>query len=81
MGKQVQQIAVSQLKAELLAIVEKIATTGVEVVITKRGKTVAKLVPFSDDVQKPVAGKLSGTILFEDDIVSPLGSDLWDSAK
>jgi prevent-host-death family protein len=37
-------IPVSRVKAEALAIVERVASTGEEVTITKRGKPVARLV-------------------------------------
>ena len=39
-------VPVSKLKAEALSIVERVSSTGEEITITKRGKPVARLVPF-----------------------------------
>ena len=43
------EIALYEAKAHLSALVERVASTGEEVVITRRGKPVARLVPVDDE--------------------------------
>ena len=38
-------VAVSKFKAQCLALVDRVARTGEEIVITQRGKPVARLIP------------------------------------
>ena len=42
-------IALYEAKAHLSALVDQVATTGEEIVITRRGKPVAKLSPVNDE--------------------------------
>lgn len=74
-------ISVSEFKAHALGIFEEIFQKGRSVVVTKFGKPLAKVIPFAATGKNPVPGKLAGTILYEGDIVSPLGPDLWDAAR
>ena len=74
-------LSISEFKAKALGVLEQIAQTGESVVVTKRGKAIVKVVPFSDDVAVNVPGTLTGTVLAEEDIVSPLGADIWDAAR
>jgi len=45
-------LAAGEFKATCLALMDEVAATGREFIITKRGKPVAKLVPF-EPVQRP----------------------------
>ena len=49
--------------------------------ITKRGKPLAEVVPFSGSDDTPKPGKLSEALVFEKDLVSPIGESIWDAAK
>lgn len=71
-------MAVSQFKARALRVLDEIARSGESMLITKRGKPLARVVPFADR-SKP--GKLAHTLVFEEDIVSPLGEELWEAAR
>lgn len=42
------EVAIYEAKAHLSEIVERVATTGEEVLITRRGKPMARLVPIDD---------------------------------
>ena len=42
------EVALYEAKAQLSAIVERVASTGEEVLITRRGKPMARLVPVDD---------------------------------
>jgi len=71
---QTRSIPAGQFKARCLALLNQVAETGEQFVITKRGKPVARLVPVSE--LEPV--DLSGSVLWEGDIISPIG-DPWDA--
>jgi len=43
------EVALYEAKAQLSAIVERVASTGEEVLITRRGKPMARLVPVDDE--------------------------------
>lgn len=74
-------MAISQFKAYALKILDQVSKTKESIVITKRGEPVAEVVPFSKEGKTPVPGKLAETLVFEKDIVSPLGEDMWDACK
>lgn len=74
-------MAISQFKAQALKIIDAVAKTHESVIITKRGKALAELIPFHTSKSKPVPGKLSSTFVFEKDIVLPLGSKIWEACK
>ena len=72
-------LAITEFKAHALQILAKVAETKEPVVVTKRGKALAEVVPFS--ASKPAPGKLSEALVFEKDILSPLGDEMWDACK
>ena len=72
-------LAISDFKAHALRILGQVAETKESVVVTKRGKPLAEVVPISTD--KPGPGKLSEALVFEKNIVSSLGEDIWDACK
>ena len=74
-------MAISQFKAYALKILDQVANSKESIVITKRGKPLAEVVPFRDPSKKPEPGKLADTLVFEKDLVSPLGENMWDSCK
>jgi len=73
------KFAITDFKAHALQILGQIAKTKEPIVVTKRGKPLAEVIPFSTDT--PVPGKLSEALVFEEDIVSPLGEDIWGACK
>ena len=74
-------LGITQFKAHALQVLDRVAKTREEVVITKRGKPIACITPFQTKNSKPVPGTLADTLIFEKDIVSPLGEDTWESAQ
>ena len=72
--KKVRTIPAGEFKAKCLKLIDEVAETGEEIVVTKRGKIVARLVP---PAAKP-RESLAGTIAWEKDIVSPVDDD-WDA--
>ncbi|MDP8235515.1 MAG: type II toxin-antitoxin system Phd/YefM family antitoxin [Candidatus Erginobacter occultus] len=72
-------LAISDFKAHALRVIGEVAETRVPVVITRRGQPLAEVVPYTPG--PAVEGKLSETLVFEKDIVSPLGEEIWDACR
>ena len=72
-------LAITDFKAHALQILGQVAKTKEPVLVTKRGKPLAEVVPFS--TRKPAPGKLSEALVFEEDIVSPPGEGDWNACK
>lgn len=66
-------IAVGEFKAKCLGLLERVRSKKEGLIITKRGKPIAQILPFSPKEKKDPREVLRGTLLFEKDIVSPLG--------
>jgi prevent-host-death family protein len=64
-------VAAAQFKAKCLALLNEVQQQCSEVVITKRGKPVAKLVPVLDHPASFI-GSMKGTMEIVGDIVSPI---------
>jgi prevent-host-death family protein len=63
-------MAAGAFKAKCLAVMDEVQAKRVTVVITKRGKPVAKLVPV-EPKQDDIFGYLKGKIKIKGDIVKP----------
>ena len=84
-----QKIAASEFKAKCLGVLDEVQRSRKEVIITKRGKPVARLLPveapepktfedFSELDGKPFFGRMKGTIEILGDIVGPTG-ERWEA--
>jgi prevent-host-death family protein len=69
----------TEFKARCLDLMDRVATTGNSVVITKRGKPVARLVPARRRLRS-VVGALKGHVRIQGDIVSPIGVG-WEASR
>ncbi len=73
-------IAAGEFKAKCLHLLDEVAEQRAPLIITKRGKPVAKLVPI-DDNPVTLFGRMAGTIRILGDIVgSPLEESEWGTA-
>ena len=72
---------VSDFKARALQVLGQVSATKEPVLVTKRGKPLAEIVPFRSTDETFVLGKLSETLVFEKDIISPLGESLWSASR
>lgn len=71
-------IAAGEFKAECLSLLDTVARTRRALVITKRGKPVAQLVPMP---QAPLLfGALSASVVHQEDLVAGVG-DAWDAEQ
>jgi prevent-host-death family protein len=72
-------VKASEFKAKCLALMDEVGRTGRGVVITKRGKPVAELVPHRSAKRSP-RGILKGELEITGDIMSPIDVE-WDALK
>jgi prevent-host-death family protein len=71
-------ISAAAFKTHCLALMDDVQSTREPVVITKRGKPVAKLVP-ADNARREFIGRLKGLIEIVGDIESPVEPpEAWD---
>jgi prevent-host-death family protein len=71
-------LTVSKLKATCLAVVDEVAKAKKRVIITKRGKPVAELIPYEAETE-PVP--LKDTVAFMGDLISPVAAEDWEALK
>ena len=74
-------LAAGTFKAQCLALMDEVAATREPIVITKRGKPVAKLIPVETE-KDDIFGFMAGKGRITGDIVSPaFDLDDWDCLK
>lgn len=73
-----QTIRASEFKAKCLALMDAAAATGETWVITKNGKPVAELRPYSGTRAETPFG-LHPALEIHGDVVAPLEDDLWQA--
>ena len=71
--KQKRIIAAKDFKKSCLEL-DGVAVTGRELIVTKRGKPIATIVPLT------MRASLSGSVLGEEDLLSPI-DEAWDAEK
>ena len=74
-------MGISQFKAHALKILDQVAKTQEIIIITKRGKPLAQITPYRTSGITPKPGRLSDALVFEKDVISPLGEGMWDACK
>ena len=74
--KPVREISATQFKANCSRLLDQVAQRRLPVVITKRGKPVAKLVPV-DEGPIDIFGGMAGTVEIVGDIISPIDDLEW----
>jgi prevent-host-death family protein len=73
MSTQPKSLPAGEFKARCLALLDKVARTRQPLIITKRGKPVAKVVPTETRAPK----KLLGSVKFHGNVVEPILDD-WE---
>jgi len=71
-------LGVSEFKSHCLALVDELHRSGGEIVLTKRGKPVAKIVPLVDPRTPPLRGLFKGRLQINGDIAEVSFADLWE---
>ena len=74
-------MAAGQFKARCLRVMDDVQSTREPVVITKKGRPVAKLVP-AEEASDDFLGKLSGTMTIVGDITQPIEDpEAWEALR
>ena len=73
------EIPAGEFKAKCLKLLDEVQQRRQEIVITKRGKPVARVAPVANS-SGPLFGRMRGTIEILGDIVSPTG-EVWNADR
>jgi antitoxin (DNA-binding transcriptional repressor) of toxin-antitoxin stability system len=74
----VKTLGVSEFKSHCLALVDDLHRHGGEIVLTKRGNRVAKVVPLVDARTPPLRGLFKGRLRIHGGIAEVTFADLWE---
>ncbi len=72
------EVPAGQFKARCLKLMDEVRRSRREIVITKRGVPVAKLVPVEEKKGPSLFGAMKGTVTIRGDIVEPLDVE-WEA--
>ena len=76
------KLAVAQAKAKLTSVLREMSKTGEGVIVTNRGKAVAKIVPIREkkEREKPFFGRLKGIVTLHGELTKPIiPAEDWDN--
>ena len=68
-------MSAAEFKATCLELMDRVREMGEEYVVTKHGRPVAKLVPYTDPEKKPLFGSMKGTVLSYERPFDPIGGE------
>ena len=71
------RMSAADFKTNCLRLMDDVAKRRTPIIITKRGKPVAKLVPISEE-PIDIFGRMAGTIRICGDIIGPTG-EIWEA--
>ncbi len=71
-------VAAGVFKAKCLKLIDEVAEKRKPLIITKRGKPVAEVIPIRS--QGDLVGSMRGSVLWEGDIISPIDVE-WEAMK
>jgi prevent-host-death family protein len=72
-------IGAGKFKAQCLALLDKVSKEHETIVVTKRGKPVAKVIPIIE-AKRDLREQLKGSVLKEKDLISPISVE-WEVAS
>jgi prevent-host-death family protein len=72
-------VKASEFKAKCLSLMDEVNQTGEEIIITKNGKPVSRLLPYIDK-PRTLFGKDKDNIIIHGDIIEPIDAE-WDAMK
>jgi prevent-host-death family protein len=77
----VQTIGVSEFKSHALEIMSRVAESKEPVLITKRGEPLVQLTPATPANVESIPDRLAGSLSIHEDLVPPLGSEMWEACR
>ena len=77
-----QRIQISKFKATCLAVLDRVAQTRQPVLVTRRGKPVARIVPPGPSPAGSWLGSMRGSVTIHGDIVGPASEPYdWEALR
>jgi prevent-host-death family protein len=76
-GPEREVVSAADFKTHCLRLIDQVRQGRTEVVVTRYGKPVAKLVPY-DEERMSIFGHLAGSVASYGDLVSPI-DEAWDA--
>jgi prevent-host-death family protein len=74
MSTKPREMPAGEFKAKCLSVLDRVQRTGKAVIVTKRGRPVAQLVPLPSNDE----ASLLGSVVYEEDLLSPIEAE-WDA--
>ncbi|MBS0616585.1 MAG: type II toxin-antitoxin system prevent-host-death family antitoxin [Spirochaetes bacterium] len=74
------KIAAGVFKAQCLELMDRVNVTHEEIIVTKRGKPVVKILPASEKAAQSLFGYMKNSVTEVSDIVSPIDVE-WDALQ
>jgi prevent-host-death family protein len=75
-GDELRRVSAANFKAGCLRLLDEVAASGRPIIVTKRGKPIAKLVPV-DEQPIDIFGCMAGTAMICGDIIGPIEDVEW----
>ena len=79
-GKPSPVVPAAEAKTHLLKLLDTVSSKRTSIIISKRGKPVARLVPIDEEQHKSLFGRMKGKMKIIGDIVSA-NPEAWDSER
>jgi prevent-host-death family protein len=73
-----ESMCASKFKATCLAVLDEVARQKTRIIITKRGKPIAEVIPYELETERL---PLKDTVTFMGDLVSPVAGEDWEVLK
>jgi prevent-host-death family protein len=71
--KSIREIAISEFKAKCLALIEEVDKTKVSLLVTRRGRPIAEVIPTTPNMEERTwLGSMSDSMEITGDLVSPV---------
>jgi prevent-host-death family protein len=74
-------MAISVFKAHALEAIARVSSSKERIVITKRGIPVAQVMPYQSLATSLAPGRLAASLVYERDLITPLGEELWEANR
>jgi prevent-host-death family protein len=75
-------VAVSEFKSHCLSLLEDVARTGEPILVTKRGKPLARITPSGNIAVARPQDTLRGSVSYEEDLLGPVvPAEAWNAVR
>jgi len=74
-------VTVTEFKAKCLAMLDDLSLEGGSIIVTKRGRPLARVSPARQPKWKSPEGSLAGKVVVDDEALMADMSDLWEAVN